>query len=153
MNKKKIIIIVLIFAIALIVLVFIFYIKFKSIAPQKVNHFYPFAQDRFSQNNEVGEINGSNAVLETGKDSNSDGITDEEAKAKGLNPNITDNDGDGIFDIDEINLTKTDPLKADTDGDGINDLDELNKYGTDPLKADTNGDGVNDGQEIKDKIK
>ena len=37
----------------------------------------------------------------------------------------SDSDADGIPDVDEINVTGTDPNKADTDGDGIMDGDEL----------------------------
>ena len=39
---------------------------------------------------------------------------------------VTDTDGDGIPDIEEINIYGTDPNKMDTDGDGINDGDEIN---------------------------
>ncbi|MFP6584993.1 MAG: choice-of-anchor Q domain-containing protein [Candidatus Hydrogenedentota bacterium] len=50
----------------------------------------------------------------------------------------SDLDGDGIRDY----------LDADDDGDGLSDLDEINLYGTDPRNADSDGDGVSDGQEI-----
>ena len=40
-------------------------------------------------------------------------------------------------------LTVVDPL--DQDGDGITDLDELNVLGTNPLSADTDADGALDG--------
>ncbi|MDO8592232.1 MAG: hypothetical protein Q7R92_00495 [bacterium] len=59
------------------------------------------------------------------KDSNNDGLPDEQAKKMGLDPKKLDTDGDGIFDIDEIKTTLTDPLKKDTDSDGYNDLEEL----------------------------
>jgi len=40
-----------------------------------------------------------------------------------------DTDGDGIPDVQEINVFHTDPLKADTDGDGYDDRTEiLNGY-------------------------
>lgn len=61
------------------------------------------------------------------KDSNNDGLTDEQAKKLGLDPSKTDTDGDGVFDIDEINITKTDPLKADTDGDGVKDGEAIRR--------------------------
>lgn len=59
-----------------------------------------------------------------------------------------DSDADGLADQEEINLG-TNPLKADSDHDGVNDCAEINIYGTDPLNPDTDGDGVKDGDEIK----
>ncbi len=40
-------------------------------------------------------------------------------------------------------------LPSDTDGDGLTDLDEVNVYGTDPLLADTDGDSLGDGWEVQ----
>ena len=36
----------------------------------------------------------------------------------------------------------------DTDGDGITDMEELNVYGTDPYNMDTDGDGYHDLTEL-----
>ncbi|MCL2053030.1 MAG: cellulose binding domain-containing protein [Oscillospiraceae bacterium] len=60
---------------------------------------------------------------------------------------ITDTDGDGLTDLVEIYITKTDPNNPDTDGDMIPDGYELFWLGTDPAKADTDGNGVSDGDE------
>src|SRR5438477_7915088 len=38
----------------------------------------------------------------------------------------TDLDGDGLSNLDEINIYHTDPTKFDTDGDGYGDGDEIN---------------------------
>ncbi|NCD01037.1 hypothetical protein EOL94_03020 [bacterium] len=38
---------------------------------------------------------------------------------------------------------------VDSDGDGLIDIDEVNVYGTDPLNPDSDGDGYNDGQEVR----
>jgi|GEM_PF-1556285 len=68
-----------------------------------------------------------------------------------------DDDGDGLTNDEEINITGTDPNDPDTDGDGINDGDEVSGGGsansydegvdTNPLDADTDDDGVSDGDE------
>ncbi|MGB0419512.1 MAG: hypothetical protein ACPGF8_07985, partial [Opitutales bacterium] len=52
--------------------------------------------------------------------------------------NITidqDSDGDGLWDAEEAALG-TDPLLTDTDGDGYSDFDEINHIGSDPLVFD-----------------
>ena len=49
------------------------------------------------------------------------------------------------YDYEEINQTKTNPLKIDTDGDGLNDLDEI-ELKFDPLKVDSKADGIKDGE-------
>ena len=59
-----------------------------------------------------------------------------------------DDDGDGLSDVDEINIYHTDPKRADTDGDGLSDPDELQVYQTNPLVADMDGDELKDGEEI-----
>jgi len=58
-------------------------------------------------------------------DSDQDGLSDEEEKALGTDPNNIDTDGDGLFDREEAKVYKTDPLKADTDGDGYADGAEV----------------------------
>ncbi len=40
------------------------------------------------------------------------------------------------------------PLDRDTDGDGLTDVEELYVYKTDSTKTDTDGDGFTDGQEV-----
>lgn len=62
--------------------------------------------------------------------------------------NNPDTDGDGLTDIDEINIYLTNPILADTDFDGLSDGDEVNLYGTDPTNPDTDGDGFSDGDEV-----
>ena len=61
---------------------------------------------------------------------------------------VTDTDGDGLTDDDEINIYFTNPNNPDTDGDGLNDGDEVNIHGTNPLLADTDADAFNDGLEV-----
>ena len=79
------------------------------------------------------------------KDSDGDGVSDEQELADGTDPNKADSDGDGLSDGQEKEHG-TDPNKADTDGDGVNDGDEV-KNGTDPKNTDSDGDGLTDGEE------
>ena len=89
----------------------------------------------------------------------------------------TDNDGDGLSDVQEIATYQTDPQNADTDGDGYLDGEEVKHgyspkhnskkllrqtdtdsdglwddwevaLGTDLGRADTDGDGYKDGEEV-----
>jgi hypothetical protein len=62
-------------------------------------------------------------------------------------PKINDQDQDGLSDEEE-KVLGTDPNKRDTDGDGLDDKDEA-RWKTDPLNPDTDGDGFLDGEEIK----
>jgi excisionase family DNA binding protein len=47
-----------------------------------------------------------------------------------------DTDGDGLTDIEELELFGTDPLNPDTDGDGVSDWEEIFDHGTSPLDPD-----------------
>jgi hypothetical protein len=48
-----------------------------------------------------------------------------------------------------VNASETNKDKnKDSDGDGLTDLDEINIYKTAPKKADTDSDGINDGKEV-----
>lgn len=91
------------------------------------------------------------------------------------NPQILDTDGDGIRDVWETQVFRTDVLKRDTDGDGFEDRVEIQKgfnplgkgplveadadkdglsdrlelaFETDPLNVDTDGDTYADGKEV-----
>ncbi|NQM31581.1 YSIRK-type signal peptide-containing protein [Streptococcus suis] len=86
-------------------------------------------------------------VTDPNKDTDGDGVTDEDEKKDGTDPKNPDTDGDGVKDGDE-KKDGTDPKNPDTDGDGVNDGDEK-KDGTDPKNPDTDGGGVNDGDEKK----
>lgn len=59
-----------------------------------------------------------------------------------------DSDGDGLSDEDEARLG-TDPTNPDTDGDGLKDGQEVKKYKTNPLDPDTDGGGIKDGVEVQ----
>lgn len=58
-----------------------------------------------------------------------------------------DSDGDGLTDVFE-RLARTDPLRPDSDLDGLSDAYELLQSGTDPLAADTDADQIGDATEL-----
>lgn len=103
------------------------------------------------------------------RDSDGDGLSDEEESRIGANVFLRDTDGDGITDYEEVRVQHTDPLLfqvvvpqaspapppvpesspvLDSDHDGLTDQDEV-KYHTDPLNSDTDRDGYPDGSEIQ----
>lgn len=70
------------------------------------------------------------------KDTDKDGLTDEEEAEFGTSARTEDTDSDGLFDPEEIRTWETDPLDSDTDGDGYLDGEEVDA-GYNP-----NGEGV-----------
>ncbi len=84
-------------------------------------------------------------------DTDGDGLNDiDEETIHKTDPRNRDTDGDGLIDGDEVKNYKTDPLNKDTDGDRLTDGDEVLRHRTDPLKKDTDGDGCSDGDEVLD---
>lgn len=79
-------------------------------------------------------------------DSDGDGLSDVEERARGTNPMSNDSDGDGVFDGYEIGAG-TNPLSPDTDGDGVSDYDELGAEEPVQGGGDSDGDGLTDGYE------
>ncbi len=82
------------------------------------------------------------------KDSDGDGLTDDEELKLGTDPFKKDTDGDGLTDGDEVKVHKTNPLNPDTDFDGLKDGEEVLTYKTSPLDRDTDKGGVADGHEV-----
>jgi hypothetical protein len=82
------------------------------------------------------------------EDTDSDGLTDAEENALGLDPRSSDTDLDLVSDYHEYNWWFSDPLKQDTDGDGVDDYLEIHGFRTSPLFADSDGDQLLDGDEI-----
>jgi len=84
-------------------------------------------------------------------DSDGDGLTDvEEREVYKTDSFKPDTDGDGLTDYEEVMAvhgSRTDPLNPDTDSDGLLDGAEVHIVGTNPLKWDTDEGGVSDGHE------
>ena len=82
-------------------------------------------------------------------DTDGDGILDvDEIDIFGTDPEDADTDHDGLSDYDELYVYYTAPGDVDSDCDGLSDSDELNVYGTDPTVGDTDSDGILDGDEL-----
>ncbi|MEZ4235856.1 MAG: hypothetical protein R3F59_06775 [Myxococcota bacterium] len=73
-----------------------------------------------------------------GRDTDGDGLSDNDERTLGTDRFDPDTDGDGLLDGEEVNVTFTDPLDPDTDGDGIGDAADL----------DNDGDGADDADEV-----
>lgn len=71
------------------------------------------------------------------QDADGDLLSNAWEAALGLNPRLTDSDGNGISDANE-----------DRDFDGLGNLAELQTHGTNPAQPDTDLDGLFDGWEI-----
>ena len=70
------------------------------------------------------------------KDSDNDGLSDEEEAQLGTDPLNFDTDSDGLMDRVEVRIYKSNPLVKDTDGDGYDDgIEVINGY--DPTKTGT----------------
>jgi hypothetical protein len=89
------------------------------------------------------------------RDTDLDGLFDNEEALLGTDKTLQDTDGDGIADYDEAKVGWTvtvrntshhvysDPRFVDVDGDYLTDAQEM-AMGTDPYTKDTDGDGVAD---------
>ncbi|MFC2131728.1 OmpA family protein, partial [Bacteroidota bacterium] len=86
-----------------------------------------------------GSWNGKLSVLfkllEFAKDSDGDGLSDEEEAFFGTNPNNPDTDSDGLLDGEEVKEYNTDPKNKDSDGGGVMDGIEV-QNGANPLDPD-----------------
>ena len=96
----------------------------------------------------AGAVAGAAALAGLPKDSDGDGLTDDEEAGLGTDPLNKDTDADGLTDGDEVKVHKTNPLNPDTDFDGLKDGQEVLTYKTNPLDRDTDKGGVADGHEV-----
>lgn len=90
---------------------------------------------------QFNEITGGGAG---GPDSDGDGLSDEDERALGTDPNNADTDGDGVPDGQEV-ADGTDPKNRDSDGDGVDDGAEK-RAGTNPNDAASGGNRGNGGR-------
>jgi hypothetical protein len=83
-------------------------------------------------------------------DADNDGLTADEEKTLGTDPNNSDSDADGLSDGHEVKDLGSNPLLLDTDGDGVTDGDEASgTFGNiSPTIADSDNDGLSDGDEL-----
>lgn len=81
-------------------------------------------------------------------DPDGDGLTNLFEYWHYADPNLTDTDGDGLNDFDEVFVYYTYPDSSDTEWDGLNDYDEVFTYGTDPWDWDSDEDTLDDGEEV-----
>jgi hypothetical protein len=91
-------------------------------------------------------------ILPASIDTDGDDLNNKRETLVGTDPNNKDTDGDGIWDGNEVFVTKTNPRDPDTDHDGLSDLcEDKNQSGqvdtgeTSPLVADTDRDELCDG--------
>lgn len=81
-------------------------------------------------------------------DSDADGLNDHEEFLFGTDPELWDQNGNGLKDGWEVlyfGALGADP-ELDSDGDGMNNLKE-HELGTNPVATDTDSDGIDDGAE------
>jgi hypothetical protein len=88
------------------------------------------------------------AVNIAARDTDNDGVTDNEERHGGIDPRQPDTDGDTLTDNQEWNIIYSDPSNQDTDGDGTQDGFEFYSYRTSPILADTDGDQISDTDEV-----
>jgi len=80
-------------------------------------------------------------ALDNLQDLDEDGIDAVNEFVLGLNPFEVDTDGNGVLDTNE-----------DPDGDGVANIDELDVHFTNPLDPDSDDDGFSDGDEVANDV-
>ncbi len=101
----------------------------------------------------LGMVNPLKLLGLENSEQDSDGILDiEELYTYHTDPNKEDTDEDGLWDNEELFVYFTDPNNPDSDYDGLVDGEEINTYNTDPIVGDTDGDWLLDGWEADTQI-
>lgn len=121
----------------LVVIVAIFILSMKILGSKTtVTPEPPGEVEEVEQATEAVEVVEEEEPEISRKDTDKDGLTDEEEIEFGTSIRTADTDSDGLFDLEEIKTWETDPLNPDTDGDGYLDGEEVDA-GYNP-----DGDGV-----------
>lgn len=161
-NKKKVFIL-LMSVIGVVVVgvgVFLAYYFFVSVKNAPVN------EENNSDSSILPEDNSetSDAVADSAKDTDKDGLTDNEEMSYATDIYKVDSDDDGLSDILEIRTYGTDPINTDSDHDGAFDGEEINKglnpngpgflyksgnINIDLSEIDTDEDGISDKDEVE----
>lgn len=89
-------------------------------------------------------------AIDTSAASNSNGLSIGEKLDLGLSYFLIDSDNDGLSDLYEINVTKTNPVKADSDVDAVKDGLEV-LIGFDPLNKMSDG-STEDGKRVTERV-
>ena len=92
----------------------------------------------------LSDTDSSDAMI----DSDLDGVLNLDEYREGIDPTLSDTDGDGLGDYVELNIHNSIPANPDTDGDRLSDGDEVLVHGTSPLMSDTDGDQFSDSDEL-----
>jgi len=102
----------------------------------------------WNSDNNTGRINSRRFSVDA-VDSDGDGLNDvDEVNIYGTDPSNPDTDDDGLLDGAEVTAHLTDPLNSDSDADGLTDGAEVNTHTSDPNNPDTDGDSLTDGDEV-----
>ncbi len=104
----------------------------------------------FSQKNKSATISNDNAAAATTEDTENEATLPSDVLPSGNTAAASqvDSDLDGLTDEEE-KVLGTDPQKTDSDNDELSDREEVKIYQTNPLNNDTDGDGFMDGVEVK----
>ncbi|MBY8999730.1 MAG: hypothetical protein KGD64_02340 [Candidatus Heimdallarchaeota archaeon] len=87
------------------------------------------------------------------QDYDEDNLSNLDERSWGCEPDNPDTDGDTLLDGDEVKRYFTNPLmsdaEADYDGDGLTNVEEVDIHESDPSNPDSDGDGYDDGMEVE----
>lgn len=89
---------------------------------------YPLIKPNMANTDGIGPADSA-------EDSDKDGLDNLQEQKNATYVMLSDSDGDGLSDGQEVNIYKTNPIKIDSDGDGITDDREI-ANGTNPNAAD-----------------